>query len=70
MYTYRSTETQEDDLTDNGCASVYQSYIKRRDVDSTYANYTYLRDELRSVFKEQLNLNDTTASNMTFFDAK
>ena len=58
VYSYKSLDTFQDDLTDNGCHNVYESYEKRRDNDSVYSNFTYLRDDLRSVFKEELNLTD------------
>ena len=35
----------------------------------TYVNYTYLKEDLRSVYQNQLNLTDIQTSNITFRNA-
>jgi hypothetical protein len=53
VYTYMEKgKEQVDDVSINNCDSVYQNFTINKKLDTTYENYIYLRDDLRSVYQK------------------
>ena len=50
VYSYMENDLFMDDIKSSSCKYVSELYKERVKMDSSYANFTYLRDELRSTY--------------------
>tara|TARA_B110000285_G_scaffold220590_1_gene272539 strand:- start:35 stop:577 length:543 start_codon:yes stop_codon:yes gene_type:complete len=69
IHTFMQSPIWEDDLAMETCIYAYIVNGGLWKNDTTYESVMYLRDDLRSQYKEEFNLNQTQTDGMTFHDA-
>lgn len=69
IHTYMENPIWEDDLAMETCnyARIINDGLWKN--DTTYTDVMYLRDDLKSQYRKEFNLNQTQFDDMTFHDA-